>query len=51
MRFKNSRMSKLTEWLFGIVLFLSVWIAVLLNQTPFKVTDDLKIWIYLVSQK
>ena len=43
-------MSKLTEWLCGIVLFLSVWIAVLSNQTPLKVTDDLKIWIYLVSK-
>jgi len=42
-------MTKLTQWLFVLVLFLSVWLAVIFGRTPLAVTDQTKIWIYLVK--
>ena len=41
-------MTKLTQWLFVLVLFVSIWLSVIFEQTPLKVTDQTKIWIYLV---
>ena len=42
-------MTKLTQWMFCIVLFLSCWLAVIGGYSPVKVSDEFLIWVYLVS--
>ena len=41
-------MTKLTQWLFCGVLFMSSWLALIMEHTPIKMTDDVKIWAYLI---
>lgn len=41
-------MSKLTQWLFCGILFLSSWLALIMEHTPIKMTDNVKIWAYLI---
>ena len=41
-------MTKLAQWLAFIVLFLALWLGVIFGNTPFKVNEQDKIWIYLV---
>ncbi|CAF0739787.1 unnamed protein product [Brachionus calyciflorus] len=41
-------MTKLAQWLFGITLFLSIWLALLKDLTPIKVTDENFLWISLI---
>jgi hypothetical protein len=41
-------MTKLTQWLFFLTLFVSVWLAVILGYTPIKLDNNRLIWVYLV---
>jgi len=41
-------MTKLTEWLFGGIIFLGLWVALITDNTPIKMTDELQIWAYMV---
>ena len=41
-------MTKLTQWMFCIILFLSLWLAVIGGYTPVKVDDEFMIWVYLI---
>ncbi|RNA08613.1 dolichol-phosphate mannosyltransferase subunit 3-like [Brachionus plicatilis] len=41
-------MTKLAQWLFGLTLFLSIWMAILKDLSPIKVTNDNIFWIYLI---
>lgn len=42
-------MTKLKQWLFGLTLFLSVWLGILKNLSPINVSDENIVWIYLVK--
>ena len=42
-------MTKLTQWLFCIILFLSLWLALIKGYTPIKVNDEMLIFAYLVN--
>ena len=42
-------MTKLTQWLFVLVLFLAVWLAMIFEKTPLKMSDQIQIWVYLVK--
>ena len=44
---RANTMTKLTQWLFCIILFLSLWLAVIGGYTPLKVARDQLIMIYL----
>jgi hypothetical protein len=41
-------MTKLTEWLFGGVLFVSAWLALIMDKTPIKMTDDIRLYAYMI---
>lgn len=41
-------MTKLTEWLFGGVLFVSAWLALIMEKTPVKMTDEIRLYAYMI---
>ena len=43
-------MTKLTQWLFCIILFLSLWLALIKGYTPIDVNDDMLLFVYLVNK-
>ncbi len=41
-------MTKLTEWLVGGTIFLGIWLAVVTNNTPIKITEEIQLWAYMI---